>query len=50
MNRDFYAYLTLSTSALDRVLREATLLGVHPIWLLAGIAAEMLDGCAQGRP
>jgi hypothetical protein len=35
------AYLTLPASALDRILCEARLIGVGPLWLLAALAAEL---------
>jgi hypothetical protein len=37
------AYLTLSATALDRILAEAATAGVDPLWLLAALAAEVQD-------
>ena len=42
------AYLTLPASALDRILSEATLMGIDPHWLLAALAAEMM--APRGEP
>jgi hypothetical protein len=43
MKPDPIAYLTLPASALDRILREAALLGVDPLWMLAALAVEMSE-------
>jgi hypothetical protein len=38
-----HAYLTLPTSALDRILQEAGSAGIDPLWLLAAMAVEVRD-------